>query len=124
MQTNPLNMTMFPNTCPETQQEEIMWHVSSFRASLEKNPAPYSRQVCTNDGTPVGFALWTLDQPGPPLQRNERQGKEAAVKLPESLDTCAWREISQKLMSERRRVIKDLKNVWSKSIFSCLYECG
>ncbi|KAF2844163.1 hypothetical protein T440DRAFT_527121 [Plenodomus tracheiphilus IPT5] len=112
MQKKTLNMMMFPNTGSATQEEEIMWHVSSFRGSLEKNPAAYFRKVCTNDGTPVGLALWTLDQPCLRVKRNGKQGKEEAVKVPKSLDTCAWREISQKLISERRRVIKDLENVW------------
>jgi len=120
MQENPLNKTMFPNTGPETKEEEITWHVSSFRETFENNLGADFRQVCTDDRTPVGFALWTLDQLCLPSQIDTKKSKAEAVKIPRSLDICAWREISLKLRSERRRVLKDLTNVWSKSVYTAL----
>jgi len=89
MQGNPLTKTMFPKASPETQDEEIRWYVDSFGRSLEKDPTACFRKVCTHDSM-----------------------------MPRSLDTCAWRAMSQKLTSERRRVLKDVTKVWSKSIFT------
>ncbi|KAF1351770.1 hypothetical protein EJ07DRAFT_137087 [Lizonia empirigonia] len=115
MQDNPLYMTMFPNSSPETREEEIMWHVSSLCRSFEEDSGTCFRKVCTNDGTPVGLALWTLDRPSTQLGKVESKVKPV---IPRSLDTYAWREISKKLMSERRRVLKDLPNVWRLNMLS------
>jgi len=121
MQENPLKRTMFPNAGPETEEEEITWHASSFRESFEKNPRAYFRKVCVNDRTPVEFTLWTLDQPCPRIQIDRDKSKVKAVDLPRSSDIHAWREISQKLAAEKRRVLKDSAVVWSKSIYTILY---
>ncbi|KAF1995658.1 acyl-CoA N-acyltransferase [Amniculicola lignicola CBS 123094] len=118
MQENPLNMTMFPNSSPETKEEEIMWHVSSFRESFHKTPGTSFLKACTNDRTPVGFALWTLDQPCPHIQSDREESKAETVEIPGSLDIHAWRAISQKLTSERRRVLQDLTNVWRLNVLS------
>jgi hypothetical protein len=112
MQENPLHMTMFPTASPESREEEIMWHVSSFLDSFEKSSGAYFRKVCHNGNTPVGFALWSLDQTCLSLRKESRP----EVKVPRSLDVCAWRELSRRLSSERQRVLKGLDNVWSKSI--------
>jgi hypothetical protein len=72
MQENPLHMTMFPTVSPESREEEIMWHVSSFLDSFEKSSGAYFRKVCHNGNTPVGFALWSLDQTCPSLRKESR----------------------------------------------------
>jgi len=111
MLDNPLNMTMFPNASPETKEGEITWHVSGFRETFESNPEAYFRKVCTDDGAPVGFALWTLDQPALHIRFDKKESKADAVRIPGSLDIFAWREISRRMTSEKRRKLKDLTNV-------------
>lgn len=81
MQSNPLNKTMFPNPSRETEEEEITWHVTSFRESF-KDPGVCFCKACTNDETPVGFAVWTLDQACV-------GSKAEAIQIPTSLDVCA-----------------------------------
>ncbi|XPS78872.1 hypothetical protein M3J09_010874 [Ascochyta lentis] len=117
MQENPLHLTMFPNASQESSEEEIMWHVSSFRESFEKTPGAYFRKVCFNDGTPVGFALWTVDQACPGLHIGLKDSRPEAP-VPRSLDICAWREISRKLLAEKRRVLEGLENVWRLNVLS------
>lgn len=127
MQDNPLNLIMFPNSSPKTKEEEITWHVSSFRETFENIPEAHFRQVRTNDGSPAGLALWTLDQFNPhPChpQSNREENKGRAVEIPGSLDICAWREISKRLALEKRRVLKGLTNVWRKSICTGLRDRG
>ncbi|KAF2870458.1 hypothetical protein BDV95DRAFT_61069 [Massariosphaeria phaeospora] len=79
MQENPLYLTMFPNASPESSEEEIMWHLSSFRESFEKTPGAYSHKVCFNDRTPVGFALWTVDQACPVLHIGPKESRPEAL---------------------------------------------
>jgi hypothetical protein len=111
MQDNPLHMAMFPKSSPDTKEEEIMWHSSSLQTSFEEDPGACFRKVCTSDGTPVGLALWTLDRPSTQLVK---VGSKAKSFIPRSLDTYAWREISKRLMSEKRRVLKDRSDIWSE----------
>jgi hypothetical protein len=120
MQANPLNRTMFPNASPETEEEEIMWHTSSFRESFEKDPGACFRMICTDDGVPVGLALWTLDQPVLRTETDKVESRAEAMKTPDSLDMNAWREISRQLAAEKQRVLKDWTNVWSESIYTFL----
>lgn len=115
MQENPLHMTMFPSASPASREEEIMWHVSSFCESFEKNPNACFRKVCFNNGTPVGFALWTIDGACPGFQIDRKESRPEAH-VPRSLDVRAWRELSRRFSSEKRRVLKGLENVWSKSL--------
>ena len=115
IQQNPLNMTMFPNSSPETKEEEILWHISSFRESFEDGHEVFFRKVCTSDNSPVGFAMWILDQTGAGLQTSRTKTKaEAPPQTPTSLDVCAWRSISRQLSSERQRALKGLTDVWRK----------
>jgi GNAT superfamily N-acetyltransferase len=123
-QQNPLTLTMFPNSTPDTKEDEILWHISSFRDSFENNAEASFRKVCANDNTPVGFAMWILDQNSLSIRNSGSQSKATtAAQLPKSLDVGAWRELSQRLATERRRALKDLTNVWSKFVFFLLCGC-
>ena len=114
-QQNPLTLTMFPNSTPDTREDEILWHVDSFRDSFENNSEASFRKVCANDNTPVGFAMWILDQNSVGIRTGGSKSKATTVaQLPESLDVRAWRELSQRLATERRRALEGLTNVWSR----------
>ncbi|KGO56770.1 Acyl-CoA N-acyltransferase [Penicillium expansum] len=59
MQDNPIRLTMFPLSSPETQEEEIRWMTNGLRLALEKDKSHY-RKACADDRSPVGFAGWSL----------------------------------------------------------------
>ncbi|KAF2872954.1 hypothetical protein BDV95DRAFT_593345 [Massariosphaeria phaeospora] len=114
-QDNPLYMAMFPKSSLDTKEEEIMWHTSSLQASFEEDSGACFCKVCTSDGTPVGLALWTLDRPSTQLVKVESKAKSF---IPRSLDTYAWREISKRLMLEKRRALKDRSDIWRLNLLS------
>ncbi len=109
---------MFPNSNSETKEEEIEWQITSFQKTFENIQSAFFRQACLDDGTQVGFALWTLDRRQLPANSGE---KEMTVRplakptlLPPSLDGENWRRVSKMLRAERGRVLGDRKNIWRK----------
>lgn len=61
MRQNPLHLLMFPSSTQETEEEEIQWTIEGLRETLQARSADF-RKVCLEDGTPVGFAGWSLEQ--------------------------------------------------------------
>lgn len=120
MRQNPLQLIMFPNTNSETEEEEIKWHTIGFQETFQNTHSAFFRKVCLKDGTPVGFALWTLDRSRLPAYK---RGKEKIVKplehsswLPSSLDVHSWRAVSKMLRAERERILEGRNNIWRKCI--------
>ncbi|KAJ5831795.1 acyl-CoA N-acyltransferase [Penicillium riverlandense] len=115
MLDNPIRLTMFPHSGPETQEDEIRWMTCNFKHSLEEDSSNF-RKICTEDGTPVGFA-------GYAVLNNTVQNKiqKGQVELhsnpePETLDKDTWSEVSKMLMAEQNRVIHGQENIWSLTI--------
>ncbi|KAJ5621039.1 acyl-CoA N-acyltransferase [Penicillium lagena] len=106
---------MFPHSRPETQEDEIRWMTCNFKHSLEEDSSNF-RKICTEDGTPVGFAGYTVLNNT--VQNKSQRGQ---VELrpnpePETLDKDTWSEVSKMLMAEQERVIHRHENIWSLTI--------
>lgn len=122
MQNNPLHLTMFPNSSLETEEEEINWSIEALRKSILKRPAGF-RKVCLEDGTPVGFAGWNLEQTTT-MGSNSKNGdvSKEREKLndppkrdywhPNTLDVEVWMRVSRLLREERIRVLCNRKDIW------------
>jgi hypothetical protein len=134
---NPLRRLMFPcfnSYVDETSwEEEILWDIEGLRASLESQEMKFCK-VCTDDGTPVGFAGWTPPV-GDPVKsadvmsghsedvndkqkdkenRKNAQRRSKGNELPKSLDIGAWLAASKKFKAEKDRVLQGRKNMWRK----------
>ena len=118
LQQDPLRLIMFPNSSSDTKEEEIIWDIMCFQITFENVPSAFFRQVCLENGTQVGFAMWTLERSGLPVLSGEKEKtvKPSAkpAKLPRSLDVENWRKVSGKLRAERERVLVDRKNILRK----------
>lgn len=121
MQDHPIRLTMFPRSCPETQ-EEIRWMANSFRHALEKDSFNY-RKVCTNDGTPVGFAGWSLLNKSATRYGHSQGGQtEVHNPDPETLDMNTVSKISKILKEEEDRILDGRWDIWCKIVsFSMIH---
>lgn len=119
MRDHPIRLTMFPRSRPETQEEEIRWMTNVFRHSLEKDESKY-RKVCTDDGSPVGFAGWSLlnssdtaDTRDDPIQRGQIAVDNPE---PETLNTDTLSQVSNTLKEEQDRILKGRTDIWCRTI--------
>lgn len=110
MQTGPLYRCMFPSTKEITgaQRDEIIrWYSEGLRDALRRQTDRFI-QVCTPEGTPLGFCGWTIGS----LQRSDDVGRptsrDAQSPLPELLDLSAWLSLSRDLKKERDRILDQL----------------
>ena len=121
MQDHPIRLTMFPRSCPETQEEEIRWMANGFRNALEKDSSNY-RKVCTDDGTPVGFAGWSLLNSSA-ARDDHSQGGQTGVHNPdpETLDMDTVSKVSKMLKEEQDRIINGRCDIWCKMVSFLFY---
>lgn len=119
MRDNPLRLIMFPRSTKETEEVEIKWEIEGLRQTLKTKSAGFQK-VCLQDGTPVGFAGWSIENTTA-LETDEVMGEprdqvqdQKTNWHPETLDVCTWIMISKILREERRRVFRDCNNVWRK----------
>ena len=119
MRNNPLHLLMFPHSTDETEEVEIKWLIEGLRQTLKTKSAGF-RKVCLQDGTPVGFAGWSLEQTTTsdedklmeePKDTNQDQKYNWH---PETLDVYTWIQVSKLLRAEKMRVFQDRKNIWRK----------
>jgi len=124
MRDNPLHLLMFPQSSKDTEEEEIKWTVEGLQDTLRRRPAGF-RKVCLEDGTPVGFAGWSLEQTTP--QQGTSSGNVFEVQEmdparcarrdywhPNTLDVQTWVEVSKIFKTEKKRVLNNRKNIWRK----------
>ncbi|KAH8807628.1 acyl-CoA N-acyltransferase [Xylogone sp. PMI_703] len=112
IQANPLHLIRFPRSFPEARESEIQWMVNNLKNTLEKDRHNF-RKICADDGTPVGFAGWTVVQDEASMnQRHVGNQDQNFNPDPETLDVDAWLEVSKMLREERNRVLYGLKNAW------------
>ena len=110
MQDNPIRLTMFPCSCPETHREEIRWMATGFRHALEKDPLNY-RKVCTEDGTAVGFAGWSLLKTS--VARDDGGGQTVVDNpKPGTLDMDSFSTVSKMLKEEQDRILNGHRDIW------------
>ncbi|KAL2698998.1 hypothetical protein AAEP93_010386 [Penicillium crustosum] len=116
MKDHPIRLTMFPRSCPETEEEEIRWMANGFRHALEKDSSNY-RKVCTDDGTPVGFAGWSLLNRSAARDENS-QGGETRVQNPnpETLDMDTISKVSKMFKEEQDRILDGRLDIWCLSV--------
>lgn len=121
MKDHPIRLTMFPRSCPETEEEEIRWMANGFRHALEKDSSNY-RKVCTDDGTPVGFAGWSLLNRSAARDENS-QGGETRVQNPnpETLDMDTISKVSKMFKEEQDRILDGRLDIWCKIVSFLLY---
>ncbi|KAJ5696915.1 Acyl-CoA N-acyltransferase [Penicillium majusculum] len=111
MQDHPIRLTMFPRSCPETQEEEIRRMANGFRHALEKDSFNY-RKVCTDDGTPVGFAGWSLLNKSATRDDHSQGGQtEVHNPDPETLDMDTVSKVS-KILKEQDRILDGRWDIW------------
>lgn len=101
IQDNPLHLTMFPHSCSATWEDEIRWMGNNLRHTLETESSNF-RKVCTADGTPVGFAGWTIHN-SRAVQDNSQRGQGEVNPIQETLDVDTWLQVSTLLRKERQR---------------------
>jgi hypothetical protein len=112
IQDNPLHLIMFPRSCPGTWESEIRWMVNNLKHTLETQRSNF-RKVCAEDGTPVGFAGWTIEQREAPRDIESRSSQKQDVNPdPDTLDVDAWLDVSKMFRVERKRVLHGRKNIW------------
>lgn len=124
MQDNPLHLIMFPNSCKETEEEIMKWTVEALRETLITQPAGF-RKICLEDGTPVGFLGWNLEQTTPKggtsnsgnVSKERRKPNNYPKRdywHPNTLDVEAWLGVSRLLRKEKIKVLCNRKNIWGK----------
>jgi hypothetical protein len=139
MRDNPLHLLMFPHSSQDTEEEEIRWTVEGLQDTLRIRPADF-RKICLEDGTPVGFAGWSLEQTTPEEGTNNsgdvltEQEKEPNKCRrhdywhPKTLDVKTWVQVSKMFRREKIRVLHNRKNIWrkfnSRIAFSCVNSKG
>lgn len=125
MQQNPLHLIMFPHSNKETEEEEIQWTIKGLRETIQTRSASF-RKVCLEDGTPVGFAGWSLEQSmheeksivdEKSISEKQTQPLKDDYWHPKTLDVESWVDVSKKLRQEKRRVLANRKNIWRKSTY-------
>lgn len=124
MQDNPIRLTMFPLSSPETQEEEIRWMTNGLRLALEKDKSHY-RKACADDGSPVGFAGWSLLNSSDTRDDCGRRG-QVVVDNPEpkTLDKEAFSILTKTLIREQHRILKGHSDIWCKIfLFHCHNLC-
>lgn len=120
MRDNPIHLLMFPHSTKVTEEVEIKWSIEGLRQTLKTKSVVF-RKVCLPDGTPVGFAGWSLEQTTTSDEdklmerptKDTKQNQEYSC-YPETLDVRTWMEVSKLLRAEKMRVFKDRKNIWRK----------
>ena len=135
MQDNPLHRLMFPHSSDETAEEEIRWTIQGLRETLQTRPTGF-RKICLEDGTPVGFAGWSLEQTtrgsstidsGDALEEQKQPSScpRRDYWHPNTLDVKSWAEVSKLFRKEKKRVLQNHTNIWR--MFHCdgflLYLC-
>jgi hypothetical protein len=124
-QDNPLYPLMFPVSEKESEQreEEIRWMVEGLLKTLS-GQRENIRMACRVDGTPVGLVGWIIV--GQATGRHTINGghsdarKTDKVKLPNykrsgignnwcpsTMDVASWHCVSEKLRTERERVLQN-----------------
>ncbi|KAI1466500.1 acyl-CoA N-acyltransferase [Daldinia caldariorum] len=120
IQDDPLHRIMFPRSRPDNWESEIRWMANNLKNTLERGRSNF-RKVCAEDGTPVGFAGWALEQSDTPqgvkAQSNEKKDG-STIPDPDTLDMNAWLETSKMLREEKRRILHGRKNIWRLMIIS------
>lgn len=94
---------MFPRSRPETWEREIRWMVNNLKHTLEKQRSNF-RKVCAEDGTPVGFAGWTIEQSKAPRDiesRSSQKQDDGVNPGPDTLDVDAWLDVLKMFRVER-----------------------
>ncbi|KAI0002642.1 hypothetical protein F4779DRAFT_603359 [Xylariaceae sp. FL0662B] len=122
IQDNPLHRIMFPRSRPDTWESEMRWMVNNLKHTLEKEQSNF-RKVCSEDGTPIGFAGWTLEQSKDSrviegASNSQKQDDDVNIPDPDSLDVEAWLDVSRMLKEERKRILHGRKNIWRLMIIS------
>ncbi|KAI1803918.1 acyl-CoA N-acyltransferase [Daldinia bambusicola] len=120
IQDDPLHRIMFPRSCPDTWESEIRWMVKNLKNTLEREWSNF-RKICAEDGTPIGFSGWTLEQSDVPQvieNQSSEQKDESAIPEPDTLDMHAWLDTSKMLREEKRRILHGRKNIWRLMIIS------
>jgi hypothetical protein len=86
--------------------------VNNLKHTLETQRSNF-RKVCAEDGTPVGFAGWTIEQREAPRDIESRSSQKQDVNPdPDTLDVDAWLDVSKMFRVERKRVLHGRKNIW------------
>lgn len=138
MQNDPLFRTMFPtysNMSPTAREVMTQWYIDGLEEALKDQSNHMFLKVCqcTKDGDdgskiqPVGFcgceivvrayshdATKHREQPAQKKTYNNTittNKKQRQRELPETLGVDGWLALSEKLGSERRRVLKGLDNI-------------
>jgi len=121
MQDNPLHMLMFPYSSRTTWESEMQWMIYNLKRTLEEKGINF-RKVCTEDGTPVGFAGWTIEQSEHEkdigVQSRRKKQHEGLNHDPETLDVDTWLNVSKMFRDEKKRVLHDRKNIWRLMLIS------
>ncbi|KAJ9299330.1 hypothetical protein DTO271G3_2952 [Paecilomyces variotii] len=118
---------MFPQSSEDTAEEEIRWTIEGLRETLQTRSAGF-RKVCLADGTPVGFAGWSLEQTtgesstsdsGDDLKERKQRNNHPRPNYwhPSTLDVKSWVDVSKIFRKERERVLENYKDIWRT--FSC-----
>jgi hypothetical protein len=84
-------------------------------------------KVCLEDGTPVGFAGWSLEQTGSIKSINVSKKLKSQVKEqnnsvegnPRTLAVASWRQVSTLFKNEKKRVFENYNSIWRK--WNCLH---
>ncbi|KAJ9245751.1 hypothetical protein DTO271D3_4073 [Paecilomyces variotii] len=128
MRDNPLHLLMFPHSCEEMEEEEIKWTIEGLEKTLQTRSAGF-RKVCLEDGTPVGFAGWSLEQTtqegkttniGAVSEEREEPNKcpRRDYWHPSTLDVKTWVGVSRMFRNEKKRVLENRKNIWRLNMIS------
>ncbi|KAI1773958.1 hypothetical protein F4818DRAFT_420329 [Hypoxylon cercidicola] len=91
IQDDLLHLIMFPRSRPDIWESEIRWMVNNLRHTLEKQRSNF-RKVCTEYGTPVRFACWTLEQSEAPQvieSLSSPKQNDGVIPNPDTLDMDA-----------------------------------
>ena len=116
---DPLRLVMFPSSDATTQDEEMWWDIECLKRTVDENTM-YLRKICLEDGSPVGFAGWSLECPFPvrphiavgyETKRTDGQGKPRNWH-PSHLDIDSWLQLSALFRKEKKRVLQDRTNIW------------
>ncbi|KAI1458824.1 acyl-CoA N-acyltransferase [Annulohypoxylon moriforme] len=124
MKDNPLHRLMFPSSCDESEEEEIKWEIEGLQDTLRTRLVDF-RKVCLEDGTPVGFAGWSLEQETVEERKEPTKVRTHYNRPPSTLDIQSWREASRMLGKEKKRVLHGHQNIWRLNMISVnpKYQC-
>lgn len=132
----PLFCTMFPaydNFTSAEREEMVQWQTESLQEALENPKDEFFLKACHFNGqeddttqhhVPVGFCAWEiidttrLPEVTSPSNKPKATAPRQRLPLPDTLDFDGWTALSDKLRTERQRVLKDLTNVCRLTMMS------